>query len=183
MHMTDAKQLTDMLRDAEIAHAAYEEGLGHPDVDWPVWYAKFMAEAMNKKVEEPSFVQGNIRSHDFTPAGNRIEGQYENDRNADSKALFRAIMRECLCDGQEMDVIIGHHLVYELREKRGDGFTYEISEEIPSADTLIFDHTMAKKLWGDQWKEKLTQLACEPVETRDQLLAKLYYGRTQAKAA
>lgn len=110
---------------------------------------------------------------DYTPNGLRIEGSYENDRNADSADLFKAIIRECY---NVTDVIIAHHLVYVKVEKR-DGFDFQIVEEVPSADALIFDHDVAKRLWGDDWQNKLTRLALEPVETRDKLLATLYQAR------
>src|SRR5262249_5784133 len=112
-------------------------------------------------------------SPDFTPGGLKIEGPYENDRNAASRELFKAILQEVYGADQ---CIIAHHLVYEAIEKR-DGFDFRVIEEIPSADTLIFDHDVAKTLWGAHWKASLTQLALEPVETRDALLAHLYYGR------
>jgi len=115
-------------------------------------------------------------SQDFTPSGVKIEGAYENDRNAESNQLFKDIIREAF---GVTDVIIGHHLVYEKADKRADGFTYQIIEEIPSADALIFDHDVAKKLWGDKWGSILAGLALEPCTTRDKLLSKLYYGRTK----
>ena len=122
-----------------------------------------------------------MKEKDFTPAGTRVEGQYENDRNADSKDLFKAIIREVYgAEGREMDVIIGHHLSYEWREKRADGFIYTFVQEIPAADTLIFDHDVAQKLWGKTWKQVLTMLALEPCDSRDQLLAKLYANRGAA---
>lgn len=111
---------------------------------------------------------------DFTPTGLKIEGAYENDRNVENNALYKAIIREAY---GVQDVICGHHLVYEVEDKRDDGFTYQIIEEIPSADALIFDHKVAKKLWPDHWQECLTKLALEPVETRDKLLGQLFYGR------
>jgi hypothetical protein len=111
---------------------------------------------------------------DFTPTGLKIEGAYENDRNAVSSDLFKAIIREAY---GVRDVICGHHLVFERDEKRADGFTYQIIEEIPSADSLIFDHDVAKVIWGGRWKEVLTDLALEPVSTRDKLLTDLYRTR------
>lgn len=112
---------------------------------------------------------------DFTPTGIKIEGQYENDRNVENNTLYKAIIREAY---GVTDVICGHHLVYQLEEKRPDGFTYQLIEEIPSADALIFDHGVAKKIWGDRWKDVLVRLALEPVETRDKLLADLYSSRS-----
>jgi len=116
-----------------------------------------------------------LTKKDYTPNGLRIEGQYENDRNAQSADLFKCIIRECY---NVTDVIIAHHLVYVKVEKR-DGFDYQIVEEVPSADALIFDHDVAKRLWGGAWRDNLTLLALEPVETRDKLLAQLYADRSK----
>lgn len=111
---------------------------------------------------------------DYTPTGIRIEGSYENDRNAESGELFKAIIRECF---GVSDVIIAHHLVYVTEEERA-GFKYQVVEEIPSADCLIFDHDIAKRVWGeDKYRTILVQLALEPAESRDRLLKKLYEGR------
>lgn len=111
---------------------------------------------------------------DFTPTGVKIDGAYENDRNADSSALFKAIIREAF---GVQDVITAHHLVYVKVDKRADGFEYQIVEEVPSADSLIFDHDVAQKIWGENFKEVLTKLCLEPVATRDKLLADLYHAR------
>lgn len=111
---------------------------------------------------------------DFTPTGIKIEGQYENHRNGDHSAIFKAMIREAY---GVTDVICGHHLVYQVEEKRADGFTYTFVEEIPSADTLIFDHDVASKIWGPNFLDVLVKLACEPIATRDKLLGELYYGR------
>jgi catechol 2,3-dioxygenase-like lactoylglutathione lyase family enzyme len=35
--------LADALRRAEAAHGRYEKEIGHPDPDWPEWYAQYMA--------------------------------------------------------------------------------------------------------------------------------------------
>lgn len=111
---------------------------------------------------------------DFTPTGCKLEGQYENDRNAENSKLFKAIIREAY---GVQDVIVAHHLTYVKEDKRDDGFTYEIVEEIPSADALIFDHDVALKIWGENFKGILVRLALEPIKTRDKLLSDLYYAR------
>lgn len=111
---------------------------------------------------------------DYTPTGLKIEGAYENDRNGENSKLYKAIVREAF---DVEDVICGHHMVYEKQDKRADGFTYQVIEEIPSADALIFNHNIAVKIWGQNFKETLAKLACEPVETRDKLLGDLYYSR------
>lgn len=117
-------------------------------------------------------------ARDFTPGGLKLEGQYENDRNISYHQLYKDILREVY--GPRMpptqDVIIGHHLTYVIVEKR-EGFDYQIVQEIPSADALIFDHEVAQCIWGDAWASRLTLLALEPPASRDKLLAELYYGR------
>lgn len=111
-------------------------------------------------------------SHDHTPLGTRIEGTFENNRNAENAELFKCIIRKVF---GVSDVIVAHHLVYVKVENR-DGFDYQIVEEIPSADTMIFDHDVARALWGDQWQANLVSLALTPVEQRDDLLAALCRG-------
>jgi len=111
---------------------------------------------------------------DFTPTGIKIEGAYENDRNVENSMLYKAIIREAY---GVTDVICGHHLVYETREKRADGFTYEVIQEIPSADALIFDHDVAQKIWPENWRHVLLMLASTPVAKRDQMLGEFYYNR------
>lgn len=112
---------------------------------------------------------------DFTPGGTKIEGAYENDRNAAGADLFKSIIREVY---GVQDVIIAHHLVFVTQERGADGFTYQIVKEIPAVDTLIFDHAIARRLWGIAWPDKLTRLALEPPETRDKLLARLLQSRS-----
>jgi hypothetical protein len=109
-------------------------------------------------------------ANDFTKGGLKLEGQYENDRNAESRELFKAIIREAY---GVQDVIIAHHLTYVKDE--GD---FEYVEEVPSADALIFDHDVARKIWGvDKYKDILVRLALEPIATRDKLLGELYHAR------
>lgn len=122
-------------------------------------------------------------ANDFTPTGIKFEVPYENDRNSENADIYKAIIREAY---GVQDVICGHHLVYQVEDKRADGFTYTFVEEIPSADTLIFDHDVAKKIWGANYKTILVSLALEPIATRDQLLGQLFAARqanTESQAA
>lgn len=120
------------------------------------------------------------RDKDFTPGGLKINGAYENDRNADSADLFKEIIREA-CGVS--DVIIAHHLVY-VRVERRDGFEFQIVEEIPSADALIFDHEIAKKIWGpESYMQVLRLLAFMPPEQRDEKLRELWEQRKRLNAA
>lgn len=36
--------LTAALRRAAAAHGRHEEAIGHPDPDWPEWYAQYMVD-------------------------------------------------------------------------------------------------------------------------------------------
>lgn len=102
-----------------------------------------------------------------TPNGTRIEGAFENERNAANADLFKCIIRYVF---GVTDVIVGHHLVYVTVEKDPGGFDIQVVEEIPSADALIFDHEVAAKLWPDDWRDKLQQFATAPADKRDALL-------------
>ncbi len=112
---------------------------------------------------------------DFTSTGLKIEGAWENDRNQNSMDMFKSVVRECF---NVQDVICGHHIVYEAHDLRADGQVHHVIEEIPSADTLIFDHAVARKLWGEtHYLNALARLAMEPSETRDALLGAMLSKR------
>jgi hypothetical protein len=115
-----------------------------------------------------------LTDRDFTPQGTKIEGQYENDRNAENSKLFSDIIKEA-CEVDQ--VIVAHHLVYVKQDTDEKGFKIQIVEEIPSADSLIFDHEVAEKIWGPNFHEVLADLATTPLPQRDAKLAKLYYTR------
>ena len=42
-----AERLTELLRDAERAHGAFEKELGHRDEDWPAWYARYILDRLS----------------------------------------------------------------------------------------------------------------------------------------
>ena len=105
----------------------------------------------------------------------RSEGDCENGRNRAGKEIFSAIIREAY---KVEDVICGHHIIYEAAQKGSNGFVYHDPQEIPSADALIFNHDVAKVIWGkDYYLAALRRLAVEPVETRDALLQRMYNNR------
>ncbi len=110
---------------------------------------------------------------DFSTTGVKLEGPWENDRNRCYKQLIKDVIKEVF----EVDEsFVGHHIVYEIPDK----IQGALPQEIPSLDTLWFEHSVAKKLWGnDGYLTILRMLASEPVETRDQLFANLYYGRNK----
>ena len=92
----------------------------------------------------------------------------EGNRNAEDADLFEAIIREAY--DSVVFVACGHHLMVSIKDT-------PVPIEIPSADTLMFDHDVAIKIWKDGYQNILTHLALEPAATRNSLLRKLYYGR------
>lgn len=42
------EELARLLREAEIAHAQYEQTLGKRDEAWPDWYAQFIIERLQE---------------------------------------------------------------------------------------------------------------------------------------
>jgi hypothetical protein len=95
-------------------------------------------------------------------------GSINDIRSTSNSDLFEAMIRGVIADIEWLGC--GHHIMY----KRSSA---SLPEEISSPDTLIFDHDMARKIWGAEWQSVLTRLALEPAETRDTLLRKLYFGR------
>ena len=43
------EQLTSLLKEAEEAHAQYEQTLGHRDDNWAEWYAAFIVDRLREK--------------------------------------------------------------------------------------------------------------------------------------
>jgi hypothetical protein len=43
-----AERLTELLREAERAHGAFEKELGRRDEDWPAWYAQYILDRLSR---------------------------------------------------------------------------------------------------------------------------------------
>ena len=95
---------------------------------------------------------------------------HEADRNIANGDLFEAIIREAH-EGVTF-VAAGHHFMVLCTGRH-------VPLEIPSADSLIFDHRVAKVIWGADYKLVLSRLALEPAESRDVLLRDLYEKRAK----
>lgn len=86
---------------------------------------------------------------------------YEIERNKKNAVMYTAIMQKAL--GTNV-ILIGHHLCFEL------GKDINTENEIPSADTLMFDHDVMGAVFGDQAMEIMQHLARTPTDSRDQVL-------------
>jgi len=86
----------------------------------------------------------------------------ENSRNKLHANLYTDLIQRAL---GPVDVLVGHHLCFEAN--------HDISteNEIPSADTLLFDHDIMIKVFGGRAIEIMQRLAAEPAEQRDAILA------------
>lgn len=94
---------------------------------------------------------------------------YENARNKANKKLYCDILIAAYpC---EQSLLMAHHLCIQLPEM-------EDADEIPAADTLIFDHEIMSRAFGSLPRAVEVMQACAavPVEERDQLLGELFYG-------
>lgn len=87
----------------------------------------------------------------------------EAQRNKTNAALYTAIMQRAL--GEQADILIGHHLCFEVAKD----ITTE--DEIPAADTLLFDHQIMGAVFGDRALSIMQHLAATPTQSRDSVLA------------
>lgn len=91
---------------------------------------------------------------------------YENARNKKWAQLYTDIMKRALVvEQQHCEVLIGHHLTFEI-----DGVIAS-ENEIPSADTLIFDHLIMQRVFGRDYLFVMLDLALTEVGQRDARLA------------
>ena len=88
---------------------------------------------------------------------------YENDRNARGHKLYEKLLK--IAFGAENEVISGHHFMLAP-----DGDINKGVNEIPSADTILFDHDIMSKVFGDKAVHIMSKLAMRPVEARDEFL-------------
>lgn len=86
----------------------------------------------------------------------------ENARNKRHASLYTVIMQRAL--GVKTDVLIGHHLCFEMDKD------INTENEIPAADTLLFDHDVMGAVFGDKAIEVMMHLARTPTESRDEVL-------------
>lgn len=90
----------------------------------------------------------------------------ENARNKEhAEAYTRLLHRAFGGESGSCAIMIGHHLTFELN---GD---LKTENEIPSADTMMFDHEIMVKVFGPAWAMNvMTALARTPVTDRDKVL-------------
>lgn len=85
---------------------------------------------------------------------------YENRRNSHHRDLFIALTKAAM--GCKEVVIAGHHFVCDYDND------LNTLNEIPSADTLLFDHDMMTAVFGATALDIMSQAARLPVPARDE---------------
>lgn len=92
-------------------------------------------------------------------------------RNKRNAALFTRMIE--LAYGHDDEIMIAHHLTFELNHD------LNTMNEIPSADTLIFDHDAMTKIFGLKAYDVMRDLASLPVDggLRDTALERLLNSR------
>jgi DNA-directed RNA polymerase specialized sigma24 family protein len=96
---------------------------------------------------------------------------YENARNKQHAALYTNIMRAAFGSERDCAVLIGHHLTFEL------GGDLNTENEVPSADCLLFDHEVMKRVFGEQALPIMAALSQVPAEERDALALRYFETR------
>lgn len=94
---------------------------------------------------------------------------FENARNKRNAGMYERLIRQAIRnmgDERPVAVLAGHHLTFELD---GDLST---ENEIPSADTLLFDHEFMGAVFGGEAVEIVVMLASVPCDERDAMLGR-----------
>lgn len=96
-------------------------------------------------------------------------------RNHENAALYTRMMQ--IAFGAQDDEMIGHHLSFQEHGK------LDTLQEIPSADTLIFDHYVMSRVFGYYAIKVMQHLASVPFENgeRDALLGSYLRAREGVK--
>lgn len=85
--------------------------------------------------------------------------EVENHRNHEHRDLYTEVLQKAF---NPESTLIAHHICFTMPG--------EEPQEIPSADALLFDHTVMEALFGDIYLEVLKALATAPVHKRDTML-------------
>lgn len=97
----------------------------------------------------------------------------EEERNDAGHKTYERLLR--LAFGAELPVVVGHHVSFTM----ADGHL----NEIPSADTAIFDHVIMERAFGGDRFTVMAELAVVAVPARDTLLLKFVEGEERRRVA
>lgn len=83
----------------------------------------------------------------------------ENARNKDHADLYEDLIHRAF--GADCDVLVGHHITFE---KHGH---IKTENEVPSADTLLFDHDIMGRIFGREAPAVMRALAGLDCDNRE----------------
>lgn len=92
---------------------------------------------------------------------------YENTRNRKNHALYSAIFNQAF--PQCRMTLIVHHLSFQLPGKEPN--------EVPSADSLLFDHDIMRACFGDDALPIMAKASQLPCEERDEYVKQEFESR------
>lgn len=95
--------------------------------------------------------------------------QAENDRNTHHGLIFVDLIKRAF--GVDEVVMVGHHFVFEPDAAMQKRDLTQLNE-IPSADTMIFDHDIMGAVFGDRARAIMIECACTPAAQRDEIIAR-----------
>lgn len=93
----------------------------------------------------------------------------EQSRNKAHAGIYERMLK--IAFGETCAVLVGHHIGFEFN---GDINT---ENEIPSSDTLLFDHDIMQRVFGSKYLSIMANLAVTPVELRDSMLEREFNQR------
>lgn len=93
--------------------------------------------------------------------------QAENDRNTRHGQVFIDLIKRAF--GVDEVVMVGHHFVFEPQAAM-TALDLTKLNEIPSADTMLFDHDIMTEVFGDKALGLMTTLAQHRAEERDEIV-------------
>lgn len=93
--------------------------------------------------------------------------QCENDRNTHHGDVFISLIKRAF--GVDEVVMVGHHFVFEPQSAM-TALDLTKLNEIPSADTLLFDHEIMTAVFAGRAVDIMVECARTPVAHRDEII-------------
>lgn len=106
--------------------------------------------------------------------------QFENDRNTHHGQIFIDLIKRAFRTDEV--VMVGHHFVFEPQEAMQKLDLTQLNE-IPSADTLLFDHDIMTAVFGERAVPLMVEMAKVSCVSRDEIIAAALAALPLAEAA
>lgn len=97
---------------------------------------------------------------------------YELARNKEHSDLYVRLIKKAIgkmIGGGRVEVLIGHHITFETSFENGD-LDISTENEIPSADCVMFDHSIMTAVFGGRAIPLMRELVSVPCEEREVIL-------------